>query len=230
MDTIEKKCVAEKNNEKSIMDAIEEMYVLDTYNDIAKSFDKTRYCIWKCVLEFFSDVGKSESILDVGCGNGKNMKYLCMDEYTNVKGCDFCEGFVNICIKKELDVIHANILCLPFTDSSFDKIICIAVIHHLSTHEHRLKAIKELIRVTKPGGKILITVSSYEYPFYKGLDLSSQNVMVPWKNSFGDVMKDRYYYLFKELELENLCIEAGVDSSSINGFFECDNWIVVLNL
>ncbi len=38
----------------------------------------------------------------------------------------------------------------------------VAVLHHLSTIERRQKAISELIRVTKPGGKIFIEVWAKE--------------------------------------------------------------------
>jgi tRNA (uracil-5-)-methyltransferase TRM9 len=40
--------------------------------------------------------------------------------------------------------------------------ISIAVIHHFSTPERRLAAIKELVRITRPGGTILIFVWAME--------------------------------------------------------------------
>lgn len=43
--------------------------------------------------------------------------------------------------------------------------ICIAVIHHLSTADRRLAAIKELIRIIKPGGRVLISVWALEQDF-----------------------------------------------------------------
>ena len=40
----------------------------------------------------------------------------------------------------------------------YDYVMCIAVIHHLSNKERRKQAIKELLRITKKDGKILIYV------------------------------------------------------------------------
>jgi len=211
---------------------IEIKYVRDTYNAIAKSFDKTRFSIWNCVLEFFKQIeDKSTNIADIGCGNGKNMEYLINNGYTNVFGCDFSEEFVSICKLKELNVVCGDILSLPYADKCMDNTISIAVIHHLYTMENRINAIKELYRITKSGGKILITVSSYEHPFYKQYDkITEQDVMIPWKNSYGDIEKVRYYHLFMKDELENICMRAGIDPVQITSSYELGNWIVVINV
>ena len=43
-------------------------------------------------------------------------------------------------------------------NSIYDYCMCIAVIHHLATYENRKQSIKELIRVTKPNGKIFMEI------------------------------------------------------------------------
>ena len=40
-------------------------------------------------------------------------------------------------------------LSLPFKSDLFDGLISIGVIHHLSTHKRRIKAISELVRILK---------------------------------------------------------------------------------
>ena len=42
-------------------------------------------------------------------------------------------------------------LLVPFRNDSFDLVISIAVLHHISTQERRLQAISECVRVCKPG-------------------------------------------------------------------------------
>ena len=51
---------------------------------------------------------------------------------------------------------------LPFQAAVFDSVISIAVIHHLSTVERRVKAIDELCRITRPGGTLLVYVWAFE--------------------------------------------------------------------
>lgn len=69
---------------------------------------------------------------------------------------------MTICQEKGFEVFLSDCLHLPYRDSSLDAVICIAVIHHLSTHERRKQAIFELARVLKPGGKCLIYVWAKE--------------------------------------------------------------------
>lgn len=198
----------------------------DIYNLIAKDFDRTRNAIWQCVLNFSKSFNKESKILDLGCGNGKNMQYLLRNGHSNVIGCDISTSFVEICKKKRLNVIEANIMNLPYEDNTFDYIICIAVLHHLETEEDRLKGISEMMRILKPDGKILITVSSYESPFYKNMDMSRQDVLVPWKNSYGAEICKRFYHFFKQYELDELCKKSNATIKL--SIFEHDNWVVVI--
>ena len=47
---------------------------------------------------------------------------------------------------------------LPFRKNVFDFAISIAVIHHLSTPQHRLKALEQLVSILKVGGRLLVYV------------------------------------------------------------------------
>ena len=127
---------------------------------------------------------KVKSFADIGCGNGKNMLYR--KDCTNI-GCDFSENLVKICLEKNLNVISGDILNIPFKDNTFDYTICIAVIHHLSTNEKRKKAISELLRVTKPNGKILILVWALEQEPDSRRKFTEQDNMVNWKDKKGNI-------------------------------------------
>lgn len=49
-----------------------------------------------------------------------------------------------------------------FRSDAFDVCLCIAVLHHLSTAERRLAGLRELVRVTRPGGLVLVYVWALE--------------------------------------------------------------------
>ena len=53
-------------------------------------------------------------------------------------------------------------LRLPYRADLFDAVICIAVIHHLSTEERRIAALRELTRILRPGGRLLVYVWAME--------------------------------------------------------------------
>tara|TARA_A100001037_G_scaffold45808_1_gene37057 strand:- start:29930 stop:30547 length:618 start_codon:yes stop_codon:yes gene_type:complete len=202
--------------------SIEDVHVKDIYNKIANEFDNTRYRPWSCVESFLGDVPVNSSIGDIGCGNGKNMLFRkdCINH-----GCDFSSGLVNICNKKGLNVINGDTLNIPFSDNSFDYTLSIAVIHHLSTEEKRKRAISELIRVTKPNGKILVLVWALEQPETSRRKFTQQSNMVDWKDKKGNILGKRYYYVFKENELESLVDDK---TKIIKKFNEVGNWGVVI--
>ena len=51
---------------------------------------------------------------------------------------------------------------MMFRSDAFDVCLCIAVLHHLSTTERRLAGLRELVRVIRPGGLVLVYVWALE--------------------------------------------------------------------
>ena len=185
----------------------ENNYVHKTYDKIAQKFSITRHTVWKYTKKFINSLPKNSKCLEIGCGNGKNMLY-CKDlDWTGV---EICKGFRDICIKRGLNVIDGNAIDLPFEDNSFDVVISIAVIHHLSTEQRRKKAIQEMFRVLKPGGRMLIEVWSIKQLEKSTHKFSKQENMVPWKlisNSATEI-HNRYYHVFVENELKDLIVSV----------------------
>ena len=197
--------------------------VLHIYNKIASHFDNTRHFIWPSVKTFLNQIPKYSLVADIGCGNGKNMCHLSND-YIFI-GADFSIELAKICNKKNLEICCANNYSLPFNNNSFDNSISIAVIHHLSTEESRLKAINEILRITKPNGLIMIQVWAFEREHCKKYD--TQDSMIPWKTKNKTYY--RYYYLFTEHELDNLIKKSEYKSTIVNSYKERDNYIVILH-
>lgn len=202
--------------------SIEEINVKYIYNKIAKEFSDTRYRPWSCVEKFLDSIPIGSKIGDIGCGNGKNMKYR--TDCDNL-GCDFSEELVSICVLNGLNVIYGDVLNIPFKENHFDYTICIAVIHHLSTTEKRKKAIQEIMRVTKKGGKALILVWALEQPENSRRKFTKQDNMVSWKDKSGKILGERYYYVFKKNELEDL---INKNFTILKSFYELGNWGIIL--
>lgn len=59
-----------------------------------------------------------------------------------------------------VDYVEADVVALPFGDGVFDGIFCISVIEHLP-EEAIAKALEELRRVLRPGGRLLLTTDYY---------------------------------------------------------------------
>ena len=89
----------------------------EIYNEISSRFDISRVRIWPCVKKFLDSFDKDSLLLDVGCGNGKNMLYR---NDLNFKGIDYSIKLVEICKNKNLDVIEASMTNIPFENNIFD--------------------------------------------------------------------------------------------------------------
>jgi len=200
---------------------LETTYVKEVYEEIAPHFSNTRSYKWCWVIDFLNSLKKSSIVYDLGCGNGRNM------DHGSLKfiGIDNCESFVSICENKKLSVINSNITKIPLDNSSADAIICIAVFHHLSSMENRIKALLEMKRLVKPGGKILLSTWSINQPQKTRRTFNNYgNNIVLW-NSFGKIY-ERYYYIFKLDEITELIKRAGL--IILNYEYSCGNEIFSL--
>jgi SAM-dependent methyltransferase len=59
-------------------------------------------------------------------------------------------------VADRVEVDTGDITKLPFSDSAFDAAISMTVIHNIPTREGRDQALRELVRVLKPGGRMVI--------------------------------------------------------------------------
>lgn len=99
-----------------------------------------------------------QSILDIAAGTGMLTIMMGKAGYKNVCGGDISEGMMHIAIRhakeENLDIpfIYANALKLPYEDNSLDTVISMRLLWTLAEPE---TAIREWLRVLKPGGRII---------------------------------------------------------------------------
>ncbi|KAG0437309.1 putative methyltransferase [Dictyocoela muelleri] len=144
---------------------IEYFFVEKFYNTNSLSFSSTRYKPWPKVQSFLEKYN-SALILDIGCGNGRNM--MIYKENANNKICVLdkkyknnnnmeksvnplaigCDRSLNL-LKLGPGSIRCDAAALPFKTNSFDILLSISVIHHLTTLKRRKDALLEMKRVMK---------------------------------------------------------------------------------
>jgi len=156
---------------------MEKKHVYEVYEKIAPHFSNTRYKPWPKIEKFLSELEPGSLNLDVGCGNGK---YLHVNSQTVVNiGTDRSFNLIGLAMEKnqENQTFVCDSLSLPCRDGTFDSCISIAVIHHFSTISLRVKAVREMARVLRVGGRVLILVWAFEQEHKK---FQTQDVFVPW--------------------------------------------------
>ena len=111
----------------------------------------------KIVLSALKGI-KAEKILDVGCGTGGNLNLF----NGFVVGLDISLQALKLAKKRKPNAI----LCqgeaenLPFHNESFDLVLALDLLEHL---QDDVKGLREMYRVLKKGGNVLITVPAYKF-------------------------------------------------------------------
>jgi len=108
-------------------------------------------------------------------------------------GCeaDYLPGWVNLDFDKRVkaDVYHdLNKFPYPFKDSEFDIVLASGVLEHL---KDIIKAMKELHRITKRGGRIYIMVPHFSDPTQHA---ESEHKQTFSYHSFGDPFWNKEFY------------------------------------
>jgi len=140
---------------------LEDSHVKNVYDQIAEDFSRTRWNMWPKVEQFIKNLKNETFVADIGCGNGKYIDLLNNDNNREVFASDFSKNLIKVCKernRKANSFIVSDCMNCPIRDNSFDAVISIAVIHHLTDFERRKGAISEIIRILRPGGLGLITV------------------------------------------------------------------------
>lgn len=86
-----------------------------------------------------------------------------------------------------MNVSHKVLICdnlaLPFREESFDAVLSIAVVHHFATTERRVHALKELARILRIGGRLVISVWAMEQKHRK-VNKNPSSFKSPFNNLF----------------------------------------------
>lgn len=187
------------------------------YNLIAKHFSGTRFDLWTELKQFEKLIKAGQNILDWGCGNGR-LLFLLQDKEIKYFGVDQSEKLLAIAKEKWLEEVkagkaqffHTAVRAKKFPDNFFDLVFMIASFHHLPDEKTRLALLKKVYSEMCSGGKIIITVWNLESNWAqsrlkKGWSkIADNDYIIPWKNSNGQIMSERYYHYFTKDELESL--------------------------
>jgi len=103
---------------------------------------------------------RARSILDVGCGAGSNLEMLAEHfRGAALHGVDLEREPLRFCrADRRLPVSQAEATRLPFADGSFDLVTALDALEHFADDA---AALRELHRVCRPGGSLLLTVPAF---------------------------------------------------------------------
>lgn len=204
-------------------------YVLEKvsadYDTIADEFSATRERLtWPETARFREFVEDGAHILDIGCGNGRAYQ-LFEGMAIAYDGIDVSRKLIAHAKRLNDDILMeftvGSMMAIPSEDGQYDAAVALAVFHHIPSERFRVQALRESLRVLKPGGWLLMTnwsrwqisdIGSHLASLKRrlaGSEYDVRDLLVPWKR--GKERVDRYYHAFTTRELRRLCAQAGFD-------------------
>ena len=112
-----------------------------------------------------------ERVLDIGCGHGLMMigaakhlttgkaigvdRWVQIDQANNSEEATLCNAALEG-VSERVMVRNGDARDLPFDNESIDVVLSSWVIHYILDPEDRVQALKEIVRVLKPGGRVVI--------------------------------------------------------------------------
>ena len=118
----------------------------------------------KILTEFVEDIcrrvtDRRPRILDVGCGTGANL--LMLSQYGDAEGVDVSEDALAFCRERGLDRVRLGAgEELPYEDGTFDLVTALDVVEHM---DDDLAGLREMRRVLRPGGRVLLFVPTFMF-------------------------------------------------------------------
>jgi SAM-dependent methyltransferase len=164
-------------------------------------------------------------VLDYGCGVGYAYQRLLSSSVTHYVGADVAEFALANARQKGLETLRINpeTAAIKGPDASFDGAAIIEVLEHLFDP---LQAARELYRVLKPGGVLVVTVPNFGYHTWRLLALLRAQVPSeperPLENRYNGV----HIRYFSKLMLERLLRDAGFSNIKFGSFDQSSIWDV----
>jgi 2-polyprenyl-3-methyl-5-hydroxy-6-metoxy-1,4-benzoquinol methylase len=138
---------------------------------------------------------KSKEILDAGCGVGAFSEPLV--KQNTVYGVDFSEKSLEFAAARGLKAMTGDLTALHFEDGRFDVVLCIGVIQLIEQYK---SVIKELARVTKPGGTLLVETLNRDSVQRKVLRLFEKSKKFDQMYTMNELKKVFTEYGFEDIE------------------------------
>ncbi len=135
---------AQKNN-RSYYDAFSEGYEHPRGGGYHALIDQLE-------VEAVSELVRGRAVLEAGCGTGLVLQRLAALA-SSARGFDLSAGMLTRARARGLDVALGSVTSVPFADESFDVVCSFKVLAHVPQIE---LALRELARVTRPGGHLVL--------------------------------------------------------------------------
>nr|WP_084249581.1 demethylmenaquinone methyltransferase [Sinomonas atrocyanea] len=185
----------------------------DVMNDLL-SLGQTRR--WRKIVLDAVDASPGQRVLDLAAGTGTSSEPYA-DAGIDVVACDFSLGMLRVGKRRrpDIDFIAGDATNLPFADGSFDAVTISFGLRNVSDPR---KALAEMLRVTKPGGRLVIAeFSSPVNPLWRTMYVEYLMRALPEIARRASSNPDAYVYLAES-------IRAWPDQDNLAAWLSAAGW------
>jgi len=144
----------------------------------------------KNIIEKYFHLEQGEKILDIGCGTGEFSPFFLKEYYVGIDIDDKNITYAKAHYNQEFKVADAR--DLPFGDNSFDKILIVGVLHHLSMEDVQ-KVLQEIQRILVPKGQALIIEDTLcDSPITKLMHSLDQGAHIRSKEAWQEILTGNF--------------------------------------
>jgi len=127
------------------------------YDDFSASYERPRGAGYHALIDELEvsavrELSRDKRVLEAGCGTGLVLSRLA-EVAREAHGFDLSLGMVQQARKRGLSVTLGSVTQVPFRDASFDLVCSFKVLAHVP---QITEALRELSRVTRPGGMLAL--------------------------------------------------------------------------
>ena len=175
------------------------------FDVVAPNYDLTNTLLsfgqdlrWRKIVANSVDPKRGQRVLDLAAGTGTSSMAFLRDG-VEVIASDFSEGMLAEGRKRhpELEFVFADATNLPFKDAEFDAVTISFGLRNVVDVD---KALAEMYRVTKPGGRIVICeFSKVHVPVFKTLYNTYLESVLPKFSALSSKAPEAYTYLAESI-------------------------------
>ena len=158
-------------------------------------------------LSFLKECGV-RTILDLGCGRGRNSIYLAKEGFhvigidTSISALKHAKTWSKTKALNDMIVLRASMTRLPFVSQTFHAVISVSVIHHARIRDIK-KTIEEICTVLKDNGLFLANLlSTKDYRYRQGEKLEDGTFRI--LEDFGEKQFEEIHHFFSRREIRTL--------------------------
>lgn len=153
----------------------------------SKDYDRQKSRTWKSTKGFSNEVSnallraltdfENKTVLEVGCGSGRNAAPLVEKTGARLVGLDLCKEMLMIAMAKmrrlpaNFDLVLGDADHLPFADEAFDAVVCMSTMHYFDSPD---EIVEDFSKVLKPQSVLIYgDLSVHENDdrgFFEGLE------------------------------------------------------------